>query len=157
MKTGDWPSYVEEELEIYEPEELARFFSACTVEEHGWFQFFLMAGMREQEVLYCSWKNVNPTGVPVVMTGGSQHADDNLSESCGLVFKKLPCGPQTGCLRSVIRYQFGDGNFGRATGFQSAAHRDGSGPITNSRDAPASRSSYRITGMESGLPFRVAD
>lgn len=59
VKTGDWPSYVEEEPEIYEPEELGRFFAACTSKERGWFQFFLMTGMREQEVMYCSWRNVN--------------------------------------------------------------------------------------------------
>jgi integrase len=59
VKTGDWPSYVEEEPEIYEQEELEKFFAACTNEERAWFLFFLMTGMREQEVMYCSWKNVN--------------------------------------------------------------------------------------------------
>ena len=43
------------------------------------------------------------------------------------------------------------------TGFQSAAQRDGDGPITTFSDAPAIMSSQRMTGMISGLPFNVAD
>jgi len=41
---------------MYESEELAMLFQACTDEERLWFEFFLMTGMREQEVIcaYCS-------------------------------------------------------------------------------------------------------
>jgi hypothetical protein len=53
VKPGDWPSYVEEEPEIYEPDELEKFFTACTAQERIWFEHFLMTGMREQEVIYC--------------------------------------------------------------------------------------------------------
>ena len=60
VKKEDWPSYVEEEPEIYEPEELETFFDACNDEERHWFGFFLMTGMREQEVIYSDWKNFNP-------------------------------------------------------------------------------------------------
>jgi integrase len=59
VKPGDWPSYVEEEPEIYEPEDLDAFFGACTAQERVWFEFFLMTGMREQEVMHCAWRNVN--------------------------------------------------------------------------------------------------
>jgi integrase/recombinase XerD len=59
VKPGDWPTYVEEEPEVYEQEELDAFFGVCTAEERIWFQFFLQTGMREQEVMHCAWKNLN--------------------------------------------------------------------------------------------------
>ncbi len=51
---NDWPRFVEDEPEIYEREELAKFFAACTGEEKLWYEFFLMTGLREQEVMYCT-------------------------------------------------------------------------------------------------------
>jgi len=56
---NDWPRYVEEEPEIYEKEDLATFFDACTDEERLWYEFFLMTGMREQEVIYTYWSDIN--------------------------------------------------------------------------------------------------
>src|SRR5207248_571913 len=56
---NDWPRFVEEEPEVYEHEELDKLFNACTAEERLWFEFFLMTGMREQEVMHCSWNDVN--------------------------------------------------------------------------------------------------
>src|SRR5437870_6460844 len=56
---NDWPRYVEEEPEVYEREELKRFFSACDAEERLWFEFFLMTGMREQEVMHTYWTDLN--------------------------------------------------------------------------------------------------
>jgi hypothetical protein len=47
---NDWPRYTEEEPEMYEQEELYKLFKACTEEEQLWYEFFLMTGMREQEV-----------------------------------------------------------------------------------------------------------
>ena len=55
----DWPKYVEEEPEIYEREELDTLFAACDADEKMWFEFFLMTGMREQEVMYCYWSDIN--------------------------------------------------------------------------------------------------
>jgi len=52
---------VEEEPEIYEKEELDTLFRA-------WFEFFLMTGMREQEVMYCYWSDVNLTARTVRVT-----------------------------------------------------------------------------------------
>ncbi len=49
---NDWPRYTEEEPEIYEDEELDTLFAACDSEERLWYEFFLMTGMREQEVMY---------------------------------------------------------------------------------------------------------
>ncbi len=57
-ETGDAPKFVQEEPEIYEKEELKKFFAACDSEEHLWFEFFLMTGMREQEVMFTCWKDI---------------------------------------------------------------------------------------------------
>jgi integrase/recombinase XerD len=56
---NDWPRYTEEEPEMYEQEELDKLFKACTEEERLWYEFFLMTGMREQEVMHAYWSDVN--------------------------------------------------------------------------------------------------
>ena len=56
---NDWPRYTEEEPEMYEKEELDKLFAACDAEERLWYEFFLMTGMREQEVMYTYWSDVN--------------------------------------------------------------------------------------------------
>ena len=56
---NDWPRYTEEEPEMYEQEELDKLFKACNDEERLWFEFFLMTGMREQEVMHTYWSDVN--------------------------------------------------------------------------------------------------
>jgi len=58
-KKNDWPSYVEEEPEVYEQAELDKLFAACDEQERLWFEFFLMTGMREQEVMHAYWSDVN--------------------------------------------------------------------------------------------------
>jgi integrase len=55
----DWPRYTEEEPEIYEQEEVDKLFAACDSEERLWYEFFLMTGMREQEVMYTYWSDIN--------------------------------------------------------------------------------------------------
>jgi len=56
---NDWPRYVEDEPEIYEREDLDEFFAACNQDERLWFEFFLMTGMREQEVMHTTWAELN--------------------------------------------------------------------------------------------------
>ena len=56
---NDWPRFVEEEPEVYEKEELDTLFAKCDAKERLWFEFFLMTGMREQEVMHCSWADIN--------------------------------------------------------------------------------------------------
>jgi integrase/recombinase XerD len=56
---NDWPRYTEEEPEIYEPAELDKLFAACIAEEQLWYEFFLMTGEREQEVMFTYWSDVN--------------------------------------------------------------------------------------------------
>src|SRR6266513_4073010 len=53
------PRYTEEEPETYEDAELDKLFEACDSEERLWFEFFLMTGMREQEVMYTYWSDIN--------------------------------------------------------------------------------------------------
>jgi len=64
----DWPRYTEEEPEIYEQEEIDKLFAACDAEERLWYEFFLMTGMREQEVMYTYWSDVNLTACTVRVT-----------------------------------------------------------------------------------------
>jgi integrase len=59
VSKNDWPRYVEEEPEVYEKEDLDTLFNACTATERLWFEFFLMTGMREQEVMHCTWEDIN--------------------------------------------------------------------------------------------------
>jgi integrase/recombinase XerD len=56
---NDWPRFVEEEPEVYEKEELDTLFANCNAEERLWYEFFLMTGMREQEVMHTYWSDVN--------------------------------------------------------------------------------------------------
>src|SRR6266568_544356 len=58
---NDWPRFVEEEPEVYERGELEKLFAVCDEEERLWYEFFLMTGMREKEVMHCSWADVNLT------------------------------------------------------------------------------------------------
>ena len=64
-KKNDWPRYTEEEPEIYEQEELNALFGACDAEERLWYEFFLMTGEREQEVMFTYWKDINLTHATV--------------------------------------------------------------------------------------------
>jgi integrase/recombinase XerD len=62
---NDWPRYTEEEPEMYEDAELDKLFKACGAEERLWFEFFLMTGMREQEVMHTYWSDVNLSSATV--------------------------------------------------------------------------------------------
>jgi integrase len=55
---NDWPRFVQEEPEIYDKEDLETLFAACDDQERLWFEFFLMTGMREQEVMHTEWSDV---------------------------------------------------------------------------------------------------
>jgi integrase len=61
VQKNDWPRYTEETPDVYEKDDLAKFFEECSAEELLWFKFYLMTGMREQEVMYSYWKDVNLT------------------------------------------------------------------------------------------------
>lgn len=59
VRKGDWPKYTEEEPEAYDRSELDKLFAACDSQERLWYSFLLMTGMREQEVMYTEWRDVN--------------------------------------------------------------------------------------------------
>ncbi len=62
---NDWPRYTEEEPEMYEQAELDKLFKVCDSEERLWYEFFLMTGMREQEVMHTYWSDVNLSAAAV--------------------------------------------------------------------------------------------
>jgi len=124
---NDWPRYTEEEPEIYEPEELDKLLAACDEEERLWYEFFLMTGMREQEVMYTYWSDVNvahatvrvshkpdrawtpkaykereiPIPAKLVKSLKAWKAKD---KTCGLVFPTAGCKPKLDfldCLKAV--------------------------------------------------------
>lgn len=59
INKNDWPKFTQTVPEIYEHDELTKLFSACDAEERVWYEFFLMTGCREQEVMYMHWSDVN--------------------------------------------------------------------------------------------------
>jgi integrase/recombinase XerD len=59
LKKGDWPRYTEDDPESYTPEELKKFFGACTPDEYLLFQFFLQSGLRDAEVRHALWTDLD--------------------------------------------------------------------------------------------------
>ncbi len=62
LGTADKPKYDQKEVEAYAPNQLAAPFAAADLEELELFQFFVGTGLREQEVMYTTWKNVDFQG-----------------------------------------------------------------------------------------------
>jgi integrase len=58
LRRNDRPKFTEEEAEIYEKEGLNKLLAACDKKERLWYRFFLMTGMRDQEVRHCYWSDV---------------------------------------------------------------------------------------------------
>lgn len=125
---NDWPRFVEEEPEVYEREELDKLFKACNAEERLWYEFFLMTGMREQEVMHCAWPDVSLTRSTVTVRYKPEYgfSPKNYKEreipipaklvktlkawkaksdkACGLVFPTAGCKPKLDfldCLKSL--------------------------------------------------------
>jgi integrase/recombinase XerD len=59
LTVSDWPSFVETVRPIYEDAELAALFGACTPEEAMRFKFYLMAGFRDAEGRFTTWRDVD--------------------------------------------------------------------------------------------------
>jgi len=59
LHKGDWPRTIDKRVEIYEREELTRFFKACNPEERLVFQVFLCSGFRSREVSCLTWEDVD--------------------------------------------------------------------------------------------------
>ena len=127
-KKNDWPRYTEEEPEIYEKEELNKLFKACDAEERLWFEFFLMTGMREQEVMHTYWSDVNLSArtvrvthkpdrvwtpkaykereipIPAKLAKSLKASKRKSDKNCSLVFATAGCNPKLDfldCLKAV--------------------------------------------------------
>jgi integrase/recombinase XerD len=59
MKKGDWPKTTDNDVEIYEEDELKAFFGACDVDEKLLFQVYLFTGFRNREVATLTWDSVD--------------------------------------------------------------------------------------------------
>jgi integrase len=115
---NDWPRFVEEEPEVYEREELDKLFKSCNAEEQLWYEFFLMTGMREQEVMHCGWPDLNLTRstvtvrykpeygfspknyrereipIPTKLVKKLKARKAKSDKTCGLVFPTAGCKPK---------------------------------------------------------------
>jgi integrase/recombinase XerD len=139
VKKNDWPRYTEEEPEMYEPEELDKLFKMCDAEERLWYEFFLMTGMREQEVMYTYWSDVNLAAatvrvshkpdrgwtpkaykereipIPTKLVKSLKAWKTKADKTCGLVFPTAGCNPKLDfldCLKAVAeRAKLDEGNF----------------------------------------------
>jgi integrase/recombinase XerD len=125
---NDWPRFTEEEPEIYEEKELDKLFAACNAEERLWYQFFLMTGEREQEVMFTYWSDVNfaastlrvshkpgagwtPKGykereipIPAKLANNLKAWKAKSAKNCSLVFPTPGCRPKLDfldCLKAV--------------------------------------------------------
>jgi integrase/recombinase XerD len=125
---NDWPRYTEEEPEIYEQEDLRKLFAACDAEERLWFEFFLMTGMREQEVMYTYWSDINfahatvrvshkpdrgwtpkaykerEIPIPAKLVKSLKARKAKSDKTCGLVFPTAGCKPKLDfldCLKAL--------------------------------------------------------
>jgi len=103
---------------VYEQAELDILFAACDVEERLWFEFFLMTGMREQEVMHVCWSDVNlaqhtvrvshkpaygwtpkaykerEIPIPEKLVRSLQAAKNKHDKTCPLVFPTAGCRPK---------------------------------------------------------------
>ncbi len=125
---NDWPRFTEEEPEIYEEKELEKLFAACNAEERLWYQFFLMTGEREQEVMFTHWSDVNfsantvrvshkpdagwtPKGykereipIPAKLAKSLKAWKAKPAKGCNLVFPTAGCRPKLDfldCLKAI--------------------------------------------------------
>ncbi len=128
VSKNDWPRFVEEEPEVYEREELDALFAKCNAEERLWYEFFLMTGMREQEVMHTYWVDVNLTShtvrvshkpgrgwtpkaykereipIPAKLVKSLKAWKARSDKSCNLVFPTAGCNPKLDfldCLKAV--------------------------------------------------------
>lgn len=62
LSHSDKPHYDEKEVEAYNPDQLACLFMAANPEERVVLEFFLGTGLREGEVMYTTWKNIDSIG-----------------------------------------------------------------------------------------------
>ena len=130
VSKGDWPKFTEEEPEVYEKDDIAKLMAVSDTQEKLWWDFFLMTGMREQEVMYCTWRDVNfnqrtvsvkwkpeytwtpkaykerEIPVPAKLIELLEAAKLKSNKACSLVFPTAGCKPKfdfLDCLKAVAK------------------------------------------------------
>jgi integrase/recombinase XerD len=68
LNKTDWPSFVDPIRPIYETEELSALFAACKPAEHLLFSAYLLTGLRDKEMRYLTWPDVDFRGNVVRVT-----------------------------------------------------------------------------------------
>jgi integrase/recombinase XerD len=67
IKPSEMPKYDEPVVDYYSREELKQFFAACDSEQRIRYQTFLYTGMREREVMFLTWADVDLDGGTVTV------------------------------------------------------------------------------------------
>jgi integrase/recombinase XerD len=122
---NDWPRFVEKEPEVYEKEQLETLFAKCHADERLWFEFFLMTGCREQEVMHTDWSDINLTAnsvrvshkpdrgwtpkayrereipIPAKLVQQLRAWKEKSAKNCALVFPTAGCRPKLDFLDSL--------------------------------------------------------
>jgi integrase/recombinase XerD len=62
LKSADKPTYDEKDVDAYDADQLGSLFAAASAEERTTFEFFLSTGLRDREVMYTTWKNIDFKG-----------------------------------------------------------------------------------------------
>jgi integrase len=73
LQRRDWPDYVEPMCPVYEQEELEKFFAACTEDERTLYMTYLLTGLRDKEVRYLTWRDVDFRNQAVRVTAKPQY------------------------------------------------------------------------------------
>jgi len=55
---NDHPRFIEQEVSIYEEDELSKLHAVCSPYHSTLYDFFLMSGFREQEAMHVLWSNI---------------------------------------------------------------------------------------------------
>ncbi len=59
LQKRDWPEYIDPIRSAYEPEELTTLFNACAGQERLIYMTFLMSGLRDKELRFLTWRDVD--------------------------------------------------------------------------------------------------
>jgi integrase len=127
---NDWPRFTEQEPEVYERAEMEKLLKICDADERLWYEFFLMTGFREQEVMYCTWADVNlsrctvtvrhkpeygwtpkaykerEVPIPAKLCKALKRKAKSRSKECDLVFPTSGCKPKLDfldCLKAAAK------------------------------------------------------
>jgi len=69
LHNRDWPDYVEPIRAIYEPEEITALLKACASNERVLYLCYLLTGLRDKEMRYLTWRDVDFRTQAIRVTG----------------------------------------------------------------------------------------